>query len=699
MPRSTFAILLTLVLAIHNVICGKLEKIIQHPSNILDDFFGYRDISIIHFDVPENVLNAVFKFTAKEKKTGGLGNCAPRNISIYLKSGSIPLINPDGSRTDANLLKNRRKHYELEMLSVDDQYLITIAIPAAGDWYAIAFRSWSDPDSEKITQQGLGAACETVLDAELSVERVDTSVLMDITYEYEVLLSNVINSAILQFVVPDDYEIANISLTSTCGDKCRIATTIVTEEILTSSVMDNPELFLSFRPYTHAYHYLMLRLLSGNASNISIALSDNDSLSNNESTVNKIPLTRKSLPDFFLFDYEPLNGNSTKPTPVNVTINSLTMLSFRVGAVYDVGGTVSIGLKLLNKTNDIVVVGCISLGFYASITEAGGCIRKNLSITPPDLWINNTKPTMIHIPYPEPGMWHLTLKAFLIDSNCHCLETCQTIGCATCDCMSETSTKVETHIASSPCIEGRCSSNGRCLHYMSGGFVFSACHCVGGYRGFDCADDTYVLTGGGILMRLLMLTLSNLAFIASIYIAFRREYYTEMVVYTAVMFFSTFYHACEAGEDVMGICITRLNVLQFCDFYNALLSIWVTLVAMASFGPRLTAFCQLSGAIVLALGAELDRTALWVFLLPAITGCILIGLSWGFRCRRQRNFSYPASRYKNVYLPTGLCLVFVGLICYAFFQTRRNYHIVHSFWHICVALGVVLLLPKRKYMK
>lgn len=187
---------------------------------------------------------------------------------------------------------------------------------------------------------------------------------MDITYEYEVLLSNIINSAILQFVVPDDYEIANISLTSTCGDECRIATNIITEEILTSSVMDNSELFLSFRPYTHAYHYLMLRLLSGNASNISIALSDNDSLSNNELTVNKIPLTRKSLPDFFLFDYEPLNGNSTKPTPINVTINSLTMLSFRVGAVYDVGGTVSIGLKLLNKTNDIVVVGCISLGIH-----------------------------------------------------------------------------------------------------------------------------------------------------------------------------------------------------------------------------------------------------------------------------------------------------------------------------------------------
>ncbi|KAH0548459.1 transmembrane protein 8B [Cotesia glomerata] len=699
--------LLLIIWSLTNIIlCGELTKISQQPSNVLEDFFGYRHISIIHFTIPENVIKAIFKFTAKEAKTGGLGNCSPRDVSIYLKSGSIPLVHPDGSKISAELLKNRRSFYELNLTSAGDQYEISATSPASGDWYAIAFRSWTDPDSEKITQQGIGTACDTVLDAELFVERVEQSLFAKKNDDNTVTLNdNSLDTAIIQFFVPEDQQIVNISLISSC-EECKVAANVITKETLTSALINQSETTLVFKPYVNSLHYLTLCLLSGNATNISIALPLDDlSLSDNAYdinddvvAVNKVLLTRKSLPDFFLFDYEHLLGNSSKPSPVNITVDKLTVLSYQVAPVYDVGGTVSIGIKLVKKTNNIVVVGCISLGYYAGITAGGGCIRQN-SITAADLWSNNTKPTIIHIPYPEPGTWHLSMKAFYLEPKCNCSEECRTTGCRLCSCMNETTTKVETNIASSPCIEGHCNSNGRCLHYMNGGSVFSACYCNGGYRGFDCADDTYVLTGGSILVRLLLLTLSNLAFLASSYVAFCREYYTEAVVYVSVMFFSTFYHACEAGENIMSFCITKLSVLQFCDFYNALLSIWVTLVAMASFGPRLTAFCQISGAIILALGAELDRTALWVFLLPAITGSILIGVSWGLRCRRQRNFGYPASRYRNVYLPTGLGLVSVGLICYAFLQTRRNYHIIHSFWHVCIALSVVLLLPKRKHMK
>lgn len=57
------------------------------------------------------------------------------------------------------------------------------------------------------------------------------------------------------------------------------------------------------------------------------------------------------------------------------------------------------------------------------------------------------------------------------------------------------------------------------------------------------------------------------------------------------------------------------------------------------------------------------------------------------------------SVYRSIYFPGGLLLVALGLVCYAFLQTRRNYYIVHSLWHVCVAVGVVLLLPKRQYMK
>lgn len=337
------------------------------------------------------------------------------------------------------------------------------------------------------------------------------------------------------------------------------------------------------------------------------------------------------------------------------------------------------------------------------MTSKGNCARDE-STTAADVFVANlTDPAFVHVPYPEPGNWHLTLKAFcLTGESCDCAENCAlNVSCAPqeCSCMIDCPATVETSISSSPCIDDRCNSHGRCVHYMSGGFVFSACHCSGGYRGFDCSDDTYVLSNGGILLRLLMLTLSNLSFVGAIYVAIKRGYYTEAIAYTAVMFFSTFYHACEAGEEIHSFCIMKLSVLQFCDFFNALLAIWVTLVAMAALGPRMTSAFQMTGVVILAVGAELDKTALWVFLLPAITGCVVVGVTWGLRCRQKGTVQYPARRYRVMYLPAGLLVVSLGLICYAFLQTTKNYYAVHSLWHICVALGAVLLLPRKEDMK
>lgn len=325
------------------------------------------------------------------------------------------------------------------------------------------------------------------------------------------------------------------------------------------------------------------------------------------------------------------------------------------------------------------------------------CERRQ-SRTVPDIWVNSTEPSFVYIPYPEPGTWFLTIKAFCLDDSCTCAENCSSSVCKNCTCAKECSYQVETNVGSYACVNGQCNDHGRCMHYSSGGLVFSSCDCVVGYRGFDCADDTYVLDSGTVIKRLLLLSLSNVAFLGSLVLAVRRQYYTEAITYASVMFFSTFYHACDSGDELHKLCIMRLSVLQFCDFYNALLSIWVTLVAMVSVGPRLTAFLQMAGAVVLAVGAELDRTALWVFLVPAVTGCILVGLSWARKCRAKGTYHYPARPYRLFYLPAGLSVVVVGLICYAFLQTHSNYYIVHSFWHVCVAVGVMLLLPKRQYM-
>ncbi|XP_025160455.1 uncharacterized protein LOC105180994 [Harpegnathos saltator] len=548
------------------------------------------------------------RFTAKEEKTGGIGKCSPRNVSLDIKPGSLPFVRPDGSKIAAKLMKRRRRCYSLEMQSNKNQYMIKIEAPPAGDWYIIAFRSWTDPDSGKIKQQGLGVSCETVLDAEMFVELPSTTLLVDPRLEHKLQLNDTSDSAVIQFYVPDVYLMeSSLVLSSSCSEDCNITVHVTAGDNLVNILLNSTQTSLFFKPYANSFHYITLRLLSGNMSNIIVRLINQVIFDQ----VTPVELTRKSFPEFFLFDYEHLYGNDTKPQPFNVTADILSVFNFKIGRVYDVGGTITLGFKLVDineKYKNIVLIACISLGHYSNITSGGACERVH-GITTADVYVNITGPAYIHVPFPEEGTWYVSMRAFCseetTDSNiCPCGQMCLRgdTACNTCDCLSRCPVQVESIVASSPCIEGRCNDHGKCMHYMSGGFVFSACHCTGGYRGFDCADDAYVLT-----------------------------------------------HS--------------------------------------------------AGAIVLAMGAEMDRTALWVFLLPAVTGSAMIGLFWGYRCRRKQTIRYPSRPYRTIYFPAGLLLVSLGLVSYAFLQTRKNYYLVHSLWHICVAIGVILLLPKRQYMK
>lgn len=214
------------------------------------------------------------------------------------------------------------------------------------------------------------------------------------------------------------------------------------------------------------------------------------------------------------------------------------------------------------------------------------------------------------------------------------------------------------------------------------------------FPGWDCSDGSLARSNGEILLSVLLLTLSNLLFILSVYIGYRRSYYTEAVVYFFTMFFSTFYHACDAEEAIYGFCMFRLSVLQFCDFYCGLMSIWVTLVAMSNLESNLKSVSHVCGAILLAFGTIYNKQALWVFLMPAISGLLLIAISWGFRCRKTKKL-FPSKRYLIRFMPIGLCLVLMGLISFAFLQTKDNYKFVHSFWHAIMAVSVIFLLPGR----
>lgn len=74
--------------------------------------------------------------------------------------------------------------------------------------------------------------------------------------------------------------------------------------------------------------------------------------------------------------------------------------------------------------------------------------------------------------------------------------------------------------------------------------------------GWDCSDESRMDSRVYMLISVLLLTLSNLLFILSIYVAIIRLYYTEAMMYAFTMVFSTFYHACDAPSQV-AYCIVR----------------------------------------------------------------------------------------------------------------------------------------------
>lgn len=230
---------------------------------------------------------------------------------------------------------------------------------------------------------GLSASCETILDAKMLVEMpaiMDMSIADSSVY-HEVQLDETSDTAVVQYFVPDvGLEELNLFLKLSCDD-CEIVVHVTAYDHLVGSVINSTTTSLPFRPYAGAFHYVTLRLLSGNASKVTMRLPTSyEHRTDAVDQVTPIVLSRKTFPEFFLFDYEYLHDNDTEPQPLNVTADTLSVLSFEIGKVYDVGGTVTLGFKLIDVEEkykkDITLVACVSLGWCLFVQRLSSLIPK-----------------------------------------------------------------------------------------------------------------------------------------------------------------------------------------------------------------------------------------------------------------------------------------------------------------------------------
>ncbi|XP_034251935.1 transmembrane protein 8B [Thrips palmi] len=730
-------------------VAGEKTVMLSHLMNRqVFEYRAYKDVQIFHYDIPEQVSKATWNFSALPTN---LNRCDVRDVSVYLKYGSYPVINPDGAEYPSHFRIHQSPIYDTIFISDGSHHTITVTSPTPGDWYAVAFLPIT---RARITQKGLFPNCTIWFESSLSATIISDVIVVfpEVQAHQEIQLYQEIENAsqTYKFYVPADTWAVQVNVsrcsahgvpkdgksdagcplvvmssgrslpnpdhpgtaTTNCSNNGPVATCqqewVPWEEQWHYLTIAAPNhhvgftlkvLFQSCAPEYPLPRYLLVNDLD--TRHICSSINKTSKLrvifrnTNNQSRIPpppncfaRIPLMRKTYGGNFLFEFDQLPfENGSSPLKAYVSTLSPTLMSFEIRPSHDIGGTLNfeVGLDPFLNTSyhNVSLVACLTHGVRSEVLPDRCTVGASLHVNSS----SSLTVSRVSIPYPEPGLWYITMQAF-----CYLSDPLLNHAQIYIDCPSN-KTAVYFGLASGSCVFGSCGRYGRCHQYISSGFIFSTCVCSVGYRGWGCTDDKKALSSSELLMGSLLLTLSNLFFIPAIIVALRRKFFTEALLYCCTMFFSTFYHACD--EEGYSFCLMRLSVMQFCDFYSAILSFWLTLISMADLGHTLTSLLHMGGAVGVALGVVYDQTGLWVFLVPALSGIFIIMLSWASHMRRKKG-CYPQKTYWFLCLPFGMALAAGGLLGYAFLETDHNYKFVHSAWHAAMALAIVFLLPLRR---
>uniref|UniRef100_A0A8I5TMD6 Transmembrane protein 8B n=1 Tax=Pongo abelii TaxID=9601 RepID=A0A8I5TMD6_PONAB len=359
------------------------------------------------------------------------------------------------------------------------------------------------------------------------------------------------------------------------------------------------------------------------------------------------------------------------------------VFAMRLLPVLDSGGVLSLELQLNASSvrqENVTVFGCLTHEVPLSLGDAAVTCSKEslagflLSVSA------TTRVARLRIPFPQTGTWFLALRSLC------------GVGPRFVRCRNATA-EVRMRTFLSPCVDD-CGPYGQCKLLRTHNYLYAACECKAGWRGWGCTDSADALTYGFQLLSTLLLCLSNLMFLPPVVLAIRSRYVLEAAVYTFTMFFSTFYHACDQPGIVV-FCIMDYDVLQFCDFLGSLMSVWVTVIAMARLQPVVKQVLYLLGAMLLSMALQLDRHGLWNLLGPSLFALGILATAWTVRSVRRRHCYPPTWRRWLFYLCPGSLIAGSAVLLYAFVETRDNYFYIHSIWHMLIAGSVGFLLPPR----
>ncbi|XP_020911963.1 transmembrane protein 8B [Exaiptasia diaphana] len=170
--------------------------------------------------------------------------------------------------------------------------------------------------------------------------------------------------------------------------------------------------------------------------------------------------------------------------------------------------------------------------------------------------------------------------------------------------------------------------------------------------------------------------------------------FPEMVVYMFLTIMSTMFHLCKTQIA----CVMDISFLQLCDFYAIILSIWVTLVAMASLSnASYTATLNMIAVLVLFVCVVKARESILPFVLTLSIGLLLaVVYHLTMWCRGKPSTSFSKKRWALFILPASI-LVTLCFLIFALFETTDQYKYVHSVGHVFLGIGIALLLPNHRH--
>ncbi|XP_048255947.1 transmembrane protein 8B-like isoform X2 [Haliotis rufescens] len=675
----------------------------QQALNVYS-YASFHSVTPVKYRVPEGTSLVTWNFRASKDPE----DCDDDQVDVYLQYGSLPVISPKNETFPDHFYLQRSHQHHLQLVPNNISVPVSVSWPTPGYWYAVAFRPWQDT---RIQQKGLTRSCEY---------KISSSLFTDIHPDIDTVAMGTDNTMVVsdsgrtfRFYVGETVLQYSLGVSGCNHTDCGLHVTIYEANNISanSSLCTAPPcMYTVISPWLGAWHHVQLFTsdqvaeVTFNISSIDCDLEE-DVMDGNTtdlpsaSSCNLYPkLDRFQYSDRdFRVDYVYL-VNDSKPSDISLTLmdNRSTVIPFELKDIVDIGGTLvwTVAMEEGDEDTDaeyVQVCGQILRDKIPALASDNLC---NVSSLPTNmLQVNTSTPEhkgQVLVPYPEPGLWSLTLSVY-----CYTMDN-SSITWTPC---SNNSYNVKMKLATDRCVGNTCSGHGNCKEYIVGPslIIYSTCNCQAGWRGYACSDGSEAFTVASQLEDILLLTLSNLFFLPAIALALYRRFYTEALVFTYNMFFSTMYHACDGDRIAMyKYCMMDYNILSFCDFLSSVCSLWFTIVAMARVQAPITVILQVAALLVLPIGVLKDHTSLWLIVVPLLCGVVLLAVSWSLKCR-SRGRCYPTWKRYVFFLLPGVVIAGSGAAVFSFAETVENYRYVHSTWHICLFTCVIFFLPQRRW--